>query len=541
MIHKKYSFLKFLVLTFFFSLFFCKKNLAQESYSIYQNQEFRPYDRYVYPAKKRFHTSVKPFQISQLDSIVNIDTLFRYKVKRKVWDIVFNRSLIHYKKNDFYFTIDPVMNFEYGIDKGSNFPKKSWINTRGFLIKAKIGKKISVVSSFYENQASFNDYRFYRIEQLKNNVIPGQGKAKIFGDSLVTTKDYALAEAYISYQPNKYFSIQFGHGKNFFGDGYRSLLLSDNSFNYPFLKITTDIWHIKYVNLWAQFQDISKRNLYGQANQKKWGSFHYLDWSVTKWFNLAFFEAVIWSDGDSTKHRGFDINYANPVIFTRPVEFSTGSPDNALMGVNGKVTLFKKHIFYGQFVIDEFLWKEIKNNKGWWANKWAIQAGYKTYDLFDLEHLDIQTEFNYVRPFMYTHLSPSTNYGHYNQGLAHPMGANFWESVSFLKYNFKRFFLQARFSYALHGRDSIGGNFGNDIWKNYSTHTKEYNNYVGQFSPVKLQYINFSLAYLVNPATNLNIYISYTQRREWANDFDKTQSLITFGIRTSLSNFYYDF
>lgn len=538
---KKYFFLKHLLLSFSFIAFFYQNSLGQESYSLYQNEGFRPYDRYVYQAKNRFHTSVKPFQIRQLDSIVNIDTLFRYRVNRKVWDIAFNRSLIRYEKEDFAFTIDPILNFEYGIDKGSNFPKKSWINTRGFLITASVGKKISVVSSFYENQASFNDYRFYRIEELKGNVVPGQGKAKAFGDSLATTKDYAWAEAYVSYQPNRYFSVKFGHGKNFFGDGYRSLLLSDNSFNYPFLKITTDVWNIKYVNLWAQFQDITGARPYGQANQKKWGSFHYLDWSVTKWFNLAFFEAIIWSNGDSISHRGFDINYANPVIFTRPVEFSTGSPDNALMGVNGKITLFKKHVFYGQFIIDEFLWKEIKNNKGWWANKWAVQAGYKTYDLFNLEHLDIQTEFNYVRPFMYTHLSPSTNYGHYNQSLAHPLGANFWESVSFLKYNFKRFFLQARFSYALHGRDSLGGNFGNDIWKNYATHTKEYDNYVGQYDPIKLQYLNLSLSYLVNPATNLNIYIGYTQRREWAKDFDKTQSLITFGIRTSLSNFYYDF
>lgn len=541
MIYKYLRIFKYLAVFILFTTLLHKNTYSQEAYSLYQNHTFRPYDRYVYQADKRFHTSVKPFQIRQLDTIVNIDTLYKYKVNRKIWDIAFNRNLIKYDKNNVAFTIDPLMNFEYGVDKGSNFPKKSWINTRGFLITAQIGKNFSASSSFYENQASFNDYRFDRIKQLKKSVIPGQSKGKAFGDSLATTKDYAWAEAYVSYSPNEYFNIQFGHGKNFFGDGYRSLLLSDNSFNYPFLKITTDFWNVKYVNLWAQFQDISQPRIYGQENQKKWGSFHYLDWSVTKWLNVAFFEAVIWSNGDSTHHRGFELNYANPIIFTRPVEYSVGSPDNALMGVNGKLTILKNHILYGQFIIDEFLWKEIKSGNGWWANKWGIQAGYKTYNLFNISNLDIQTEFNYVRPYMYTHLNSTTNYGHYNQPLAHPLGANFWESVSFIKYNYKRFFIQARFSHALHGSDSAGLNYGSDIWQSYTTHAKEYDNYVGQNNPVKLQYINLSLSYLVNPATNLNIYVSYTKRREWADSFDKTQSLISFGIRTTLGNFYYDF
>lgn len=541
MIYKYLRIFKYLAVFILFTTLLHKNTYSQEAYSLYQNHTFRPYDRYVYQADKRFHTSVKPFQIRQLDTIVNIDTLYKYKVNRKIWDIAFNRNLIKYDKNNVAFTIDPLMNFEYGVDKGSNFPKKSWINTRGFLITAQIGKNFSASSSFYENQASFNDYRFDRIKQLKKSVIPGQSKGKAFGDSLATTKDYAWAEAYVSYSPNEYFNIQFGHGKNFFGDGYRSLLLSDNSFNYPFLKITTDFWNVKYVNLWAQFQDISQPRIYGQENQKKWGSFHYLDWSVTKWLNVAFFEAVIWSNGDSIHHRGFELNYANPIIFTRPVEYSVGSPDNALMGVNGKLTILKNHILYGQFIIDEFLWKEIKSGNGWWANKWGIQAGYKTYNLFNISNLDIQTEFNYVRPYMYTHLNSTTNYGHYNQPLAHPLGANFWESVSFIKYNYKRFFIQARFSHALHGSDSAGLNYGSDIWQSYTTHAKEYDNYVGQNNPVKLQYINLSLSYLVNPATNLNIYVSYTKRREWADSFDKTQSLISFGIRTTLGNFYYDF
>jgi hypothetical protein len=184
---------------------------------------------------------------------------------------------------------------------------------------------------------------------------------------------------------------------------------------------------------------------------------------------------------------------------------------------------------------------ELMARNGWWANKWAIQAGYKTFDLFKIKHFDIQTEFNYVRPFMYSHNSTLQNYGHYDHALAHPLGSNFWESVSFARYNFNRLFIEGRYSFARHGSDTAGLNFGNDIYLDYETHYKEYNNYLGQAEEVDLSYFTFSVAYLVNPRTNLNVYATYTKRIKESASLNSRQSLITFGIRTSLSNFYYDF
>jgi hypothetical protein len=507
---------------------------AQESHSMYQNQNFRHFDRYVYQSSERFHTSVKPFLQAQVDSVVTLDSLYRLPASTKFKDIVFNRSLVQFKKDDFSFTIDPLFNFELG--KGSDNTENSWINTRGIMVNAQLGKTVSVSTSFYENQAMFNDFR--RDLVSKNRVIPGQGLPKSYQE---TGYDYGWAEAYVSFTPNSHFDFTWGHGKNFIGDGYRSLLLSDHAFNYPFFRITTDFWHIKYINLWAQMQDITSNYSYGTAYDKKWASMHYLDWSVTPWLNVGFFEAIIWQNADSTSVRGFDINYANPVIFLRPVEFSVGSPDNALMGINGKLTLFKKHVFYGQALIDEFLLSELTARNEWWGNKWAIQAGYKTFDVFDWKHLDFQTEFNYVRPFTYSHLISEQNYGHYNASLAHPLGSNFWESVTFIRYNHKRIFLEGRFSYAKHGSDTAGFNFGNNIYASYDTRTKEYDNYLGQAQEVNLTYASLMLAYLVNPQTNLNLYVQYTSRNEMIGDTKNQQSLITFGIRTSLQNFYYDF
>jgi hypothetical protein len=509
--------------------------IGQEAYSLYQNHTFRHFDRYVYQSNQRFHTSVKPFMMSQVDSVVTLDTLYRIPTQKKAVDIIFNRSLFQFEKGDFAFTLDPLFNFELG--KDPDHSDKSWINTRGVILNAKLGKMVSVTTSFYENQAMFNDYRKERVEQ--HGVIPGQGVPKSYKE---TGYDYGFADAAVSFTPNRHFDFTFGHGKNFWGDGYRSLILSDNSFNYPYFRITTDFWHIKYVCLWAQFQDLNGNHEYGEAYDKKWGAFHYLDWSVTKWLNIGFFETVIWQDVDSTGyHRGFDFNYANPVIFMRPVEFSVGSPDNSLMGITGKITLFKKQVFYGQAIIDEFKMDEMTSGNGWWGNKWGVQAGYKTFDVFGWKHLDIQTEFNYVRPFMYTHTIPKQNYGHYQVSLAHPLGSNFWESVSFLRYNYKRLFLEGRYSFALHGSDTADMNFGNDIYQSYDTHANEYGNYVGQAQEVTLQYTSLLAAFLVNPRTNLNIYVNYTVRKETTGAESTKQNLITFGIRTSLQNFYYDF
>lgn len=442
-----------------------------------------------------------------------------------------------FNKDQFKFTIDPLMNYEAG--KEAEFDNISWINTRGFLINGAIGDNFSFSTRFNENQAVFNDYRGNIVSDY--GVVPGQGRPKRHKD---IGYDYAFSEAYVSYQATQHFNFQFGHGKNFIGDGYRSLLLSDHAFSYPYFKITTDVWNIKYVNLWSQHQDFTTKYPYGTAYDKKWASMHYLDWSVTPWLNIGLFEAIIWQNADSTGHRGFDVNYANPVIFFRPVEFSVGSPDNALMGINGKLTLWKNQIFYGQFMLDEFKLSEIKNlSEGWWGNKYAIQAGYKTYDLFNLKHIDIQTEVNYARPFIYSHLSSLKNYGHYNVPLAHPMGSNFLESVSFVRYNYKRIFFEGRFSYAKHGRDTVGLNFGNDIFKPYTTRPEwhEYDNKLGQAESVTLKYATVTLAYLINPATNLNVYLSYTNRNESSASINTNQSLITFGIRTSLQNFYYDY
>ena len=53
----------------------------------------------------------------------------------------------------------------------------------------------------------------------------------------LATTTYAFALG-ASWTPARWVNVQFGNGKQFVGNGYRSVLLSDNAFNYPYLKFS---------------------------------------------------------------------------------------------------------------------------------------------------------------------------------------------------------------------------------------------------------------------------------------------------------------
>jgi hypothetical protein len=150
---------------------------------------------------------------------------------------------------DFRLTIDPL--FDFAVSKESERDENSYVNTRGLRIMGTLTDKLSFYTGFYENQATFPHYLDSFITTY--HVVPGQGKVKQLGGG---TYDYGMAFGGVTYTASKYFSAQLASDKNFIGDGYRSLLLSDNAFSYPFLKLTADVWRIKYTVLYAQFMDL---------------------------------------------------------------------------------------------------------------------------------------------------------------------------------------------------------------------------------------------------------------------------------------------
>jgi hypothetical protein len=485
-----------------------------------------------------FHTSMQPWGMDALRKIIPVDTIVKAELKdSKLNSTGFARKLrkehlLILDKDDLFLTLDPLFNFEVGRDTKAG--RNVYVNTRGLLLQARAGQKFYVYTGLYENQARYVNYVDKVIRD--NGVVPGQGRVKTLQDEVF---DFNSAFGGIGFTPSKHFDMQLAQDKNFIGDGYRSLLLSDNAFSYPFLRLTAKFWKIQYMVLYTLMQDLKLPYDYDTGFQRKYSVIHYLSMHVGKRERLTFglFESVTWKN-DSL--RGFDLSYLNPVIFLRPTENSIGSPDNVMIGGTVKYRI-DHHVFYGQLLLDELIIDEVKAGNGWWGNKQAFQIGYKGYSLFGVKNLNVQTEFNYVRPFVYAHRSRLQNYAHYNQALAHPLGANFYESVSFLNYRWKNFFIQLQFNYAKTGLDSASTNYGSDIFKDYETRTQEYGNYMLNGVETKIMHTGVQLQYLVNPKTNLVVKAGVDERH-YSNAFvNEPTTFIYFGVATALNNFYFDF
>lgn len=516
---------------------------AQSFYTPLSNSLLNSIEDSLHSINNETFTSVKPYSVGIINTSIdafNNNLRLEGKFASKTWlgRKIFNEDLIQKHTEDFDFRLNPVLHTIVGKDNEST--KTNYLNTRGFQADGRIGKNFYFYSEFLENQAYYSLYQRNWIST--NGVVPGQGVPKIFGknnDAL----DFASVKGHIEYQPSKFFNFRYGYGQNFIGDGYRSLLLSDNTFNYPYLRITTNLWKFQYTNLFTQMQDIRFTNADG-TYPRKFVTTHYLSANITKRLNLSVFETV--SYGDSSGQRGYDVHYLNPIIFYRPLEFALGSSaGNVLMGLNAKYKLTNKAHIYGQFILDEFNFKEITANTGWWANKYGYQIGFKSFHTF-IPNLTIQSEYNWVRPFTYSHFNLFQNYGHYNQPLAHPLGANFKESVTWIRYRHKRWLGELELMYAQQGRDTFNSNYGLNVYKNYITRTLEYGNKIGQGIKTHTLYADAKVAYLLNPKTNLRIEAGLILRRfktalEVNNLKNETTKYFYFGLHTDIANRYFDF
>lgn len=532
-----HSFLAFLCLGFI-------TNTYSQHYQYFFDQfEYNQLDGYLNNLDVNFHTSFKGYRESELKEHIDLDSIrdipnYNTRFARTfIGRRLFKEDLLYVKTKPFQATLNPIFNFQFGRNFGAG--ENTYVNTRGFSARGNLGKMFSFYTDFYENQAGFVDYVRAYIDS--NHVVPSQGRTKQFKES---SYDFAYATGYVNFTPTKYVSFELGHGKHHIGDGYRSLLLSDNSPNYFYGKISTQVWKIKYVNIWAEFQDNSPSFNADNINNKKLGTFHYLDLNLNRYVSFGFFESIVWSGTDTSgNQRGFDPNYLNPIIFYRPIEYGLGSQDNAFMGFTAKIRPHDDHQIYGQVVLDEFLLSAVlgKPSTGWRANKQGFQLGYKYFNVGGIKNLNFQAEFNYVRPYTYQHYKYNSNYVHYNQPLAHPLGANFWEAIGFVRYQNKRILAEGRFSYAIHGKDTAGINYGGNPQIQDINHPNEYGNFVGQGVRTSIAYAEVKAAYIINPAYGFRVEAGFVFRQQNSEIQNLTTTFFYFGIRTRLQNLYYDY
>lgn len=508
----------------------------------YSYQFYQKLNKQVYDVDTRMHSSIRGYYaddtllVQRYQQLMNLgvdSNVYRKWVRRKITD----EHLLNFQSEDYNIYADFLPDFQIG--REFNDGQGTWKNTRGYQIGGTIGKKFSFYTNGFENQAVFANYLTRFIHT--NQVIPSEMSGKL-GEK---TQDWAYVTALVSYTPNKYLNFALGYDKNFIGDGYRSMLLSDVAANYSFFRLRATVGNIQYQTIFSYMLDNQAPPLTDDrrlGSRGKWNAMHYVDWNISNRFSLGLFQAVTWADAEPEGKRGFDFNYIHPFVFLRPIESAnSSSPDKMRLGMNVKYEVSKKAAVYGQFLFDEFVAKEVFNGSGFWANKWAVQLGLRGSDLFKVENLNYLAEFNTARPYTYSHFQRLTSYSGMNQPLAHPLGANFREFLGIVNYSYRRFDFQGQASYARYGMDPAGLNYGSNIFLSYNTRVNDYDNHVGQGLKTDLNFLEAKVSYLLNPKYNIRIELGGVYRNEKSVEFVQKTKLITFGLRSSFRNLYQDF
>lgn len=500
------------------------------------------------------HTGSKPYSYTEVAKYYDLaaDNKKLAKNKSGWWGRkFFDENMVEIVGDGYWFTFNPIADIQLGRSNTNLKSNTTYQNTRAIQLQGGLGEQLVFSTTIFESQGSFANYFNRYAESIKPAggdpaIVPGIGIAKDFAENQF---DFPSAEANLTYTPSKFINLQLGYGRNFIGDGYRSLLMGDGASPYPFVKMNTNFWKIKYTNTYMWLKDVRPEATIERTYSTKYMANHYLSWNVNNRLNVGLFESVIWGN---TNNRGFDMNFVNPLIFYRTVEFtSSARTGNAVLGLTSKYKFNNQINFYGQFILDEFSLGDVKAQQKSWKNKFGYQLGAKYYDAFGVKNLLMQVEYNRIRPYVYSHSDPLTNYGHNNQSMGHQWGANFQELIAIARYRKDRYYADAKITYGIRGLDfdttDNNFNYGGNIYKDYDLQRpSDKGVVVGQGNKTTIIIADLQAGYLINPATNLKIFANLIYRNfsptlETATTLKEQTTWLSVGLRTDIFNFYLDY
>lgn len=465
------------------------------------------------------HNGLKPyihFFSKKYEYLSDTQKVFRGSQNKGAQGVIFYKHLLRVepKNENFILRIDPLLNLETGKDLSDTSNKNLFNNTRGIIASCFIGDKVYFESILAENQSVFTTY--ISDATNTNSVVPGQGRWKTYK---TYGYDYAFSSGFVSIQATKNFNIQIGHGKQKIGNGYRSLLLSDNAFNYPYVRFTQQWFKgkVQYTNIYSVFMNLTSASTVVNPNterlfQKKAASFQYLSINVNKAINLGFFQGLIWQAGDNRNQQHLSWQYFNPIIYANLFTYGLDNQNNILTGMDLKLKLNHSLNVYGQLMLDDLN-----------GNAWGYQGGINYFNAFGLKNLYLQAEYNQVGKESYLNTNTGgsdQSYTHYNQNLAYTPGHG-QEFIFMADYKKRRFFTNIRYNYQSVPLTNTG---------------------VSYYSYVNL--INARIGYLINPSYNLNLYVGMLYRTQNFSTFSfpsTETNYIYLGFKTSIYNLYYDF
>jgi len=468
------------------------------------------------------HTAMRPY----LESKWDLSRIYGHhkdttKYYYKLSVVAVRDHFIEGGEEGFHVTADPLFDLQMSWDFADTTAFQDTVgyynNTRGARLAGDIGTKISFESYLYENQSQFPGY--IRDFNDSTAVIPGQGRWKQYKNF---GYDYNSAYGWVSITPNENLNFQIGHGKHFVGHGYRSMLLSDNAANYPYLKGTAWLLEdkIQYSWIYCTMQNLERlplRDVPESLFKPKAASFYYVNFIPHTAIEIGLFESIIWETWDSTGTQAFDFKTTIPVVGVNSAILGLNGNDNAMLGLNAKIKLLDWLHIYGQVALDN----RLDEGTGY-------QAGLKVFNA-GLENLHLQAEYNLGPRNSYRHQNWLQSYTNLNQSIAHPLGTYFEEIIGTVNYRWRRFYTQIKYHNQRH--DLLEG--GNVLTSNPDD---EYQPLLARNSMFDIQ-----AGWLMNPKTNANVSIGWIHRDFDISALEQNTDWVYLTFRTSLFNKYYDF
>ncbi len=453
-------------------------------------------------------------QVKQLDSLRQGDTQTWTRKRYNSWVMrkLRHEHLIEVRKDDFYLNGDFVFDLTVGRDLNDAQQGTIYTNTRGFQFEGTVGKRVFFSSTFYENQSIFPAYLDNVVADRES--VPGLGRYKTFenfaGD---TAYDYAFATGAAGVAFSRYSFIQLGYDRQFVGHGFRSLLLSDASFPYPFFRGNIGFLdgRVQYSITWATLQGTERVPLGLERGkefpfQRKRAKFSYLSVFPTHWFSVGLFTAVlqrVWTD---SSHVDADFDYYLP---SGLLSYAASDDDvNRTIGINASIQPLNQLRFYGQYAQYRY-----------WSDD-AFQIGVQLLDPLKWNHLSFRAEFNsgnvndLTQDTLGNPLSGELAFTHNGQFLGHPLDGPFDElliqgSIRLRDFQFSGTLMRYQREFPLTGLPTAS-----------------------------ITYINAEAAYIVNPMSLAKVVMGATYRTD---DVLPSTQFIYFGFRTALLDRYSEF
>lgn len=481
-------------------------------------------------------TAFAPYRVSIAfrDDAIDADTKQWQRKEHASWVMrkLRNEHLFQVREGDFVLNGDAAFNLE-AARQSDDQGRRRFTNTRGFEFQGAIGERFFFATSFYENQSIFPNYMdsvvsargdFNAPTDPERGSVPGFGRWKPFNTSDSYDYDYTLGTGYIGYAIGERSFLQFGHDKQFLGYGYRSMLLSDVSSPYPFLRAHMSMLNGKltYTTTWAVLQGLERVAPVNYNNKeasfRRMGArFSYLHFQPKHWWGIGVFDGSTWHWRDNNHPPSIEYYFPYGLVY-----FGDGVL-NQVTGLNGFIRPAKFIDVYGQYA-----WN--RNSGGV-----AYQIGVKWQGAPENLTLTIELNGNDQGAYYHDEQNPTLildepfgvdpdfehYYQHNDHGLAHPFLVEMTEFLVHLDYQWRDFFVRSGYHRFNQNPTLVAA----------STH-----------------WFNGELGFIINPRSNAQVVLGHIHRSAERplptaagaiNTLNEQYTYLAF--RTALFNRYLDF